>query len=564
MVDYNIARALQDIAAGQADQTGLVTRKGRGYQSWTFGQLQENSCRYAAALHGEGVEQGQRVMLMVRPSMEFICLTFALFRLGAVVILIDPGMGYKNLLRCVGRVRPDVLIGIPPVQLFARIFRAPFQTVRTRICVGPSWGLLGRSLAGIRGRGREVSPYQAREQDLAAVIFTTGSTGPPKGVQYTHGIFHAQLRLIHDYYGIRPGDVDQPGFPLFGLFSIALGAKAVIPEMNPAKPARVDSRKFIRTIIDQQVTYSFGSPAIWNVVSRYCIDHDIVLPVRKILMAGAPVPGELIERVRRIMPADGEIHTPYGATESLPIASMTGTEILESTWELSRQGKGACVGRPLPGIDIRIIAPAAGPIPSWREVRELPAGEIGEIIVKGPVVTRAYDHNDLESRQAKIVDDSSFWHRLGDMGYFDGQGRLWFCGRKAHRVLTEQGAMYTIPCEAIFNEHPRVARSALVGIGVPGRQQPVLIVELAGGGTDHDERLIRELRELARAHTLTAMIDTFLVHPAFPVDIRHNAKIFREKLALWAAEKIPARNNAANAGGRGDRQDKTDSTDSGL
>jgi len=538
MIDCNIARSLQDVAAARADQVGLVSRKGNGYQSWTFRQLLENSHHYAAVLHEKGVGQGHRIMLMVPPSMEFICLTFALFQLGAVVILIDPGMGYKNLLRCVGRVRPDVLIGIPLVHLFSRIFRAPFQTVRTRVCVGPSWGLCGSSLAGGGGnRARAVPPYRAEEKDLAAIIFTTGSTGPPKGVQYTHGIFYAQLRLIYDYYGIRPGDVDQPGFPLFGLFSIALGAKAVIPEMNPAKPARVDPRKFIRTLIDQRVTYSFGSPAIWNVVSRYCVDRNIVLPVRKILMAGAPISGELIKRVRKIMPEGSEIHTPYGATESLPIASMTGAEILEDTWEKTRLGGGTCVGRPLPGIDIRVIVPVDGAIHSWVEAVELPVGEIGEIVVKGPVVTPAYDHNDSENQRAKIEDDSSFWHRMGDMGYVDGRGRLWFCGRKAHRVLTENSVLYTVPCEAVFNEHPKVFRSALVGVGRPGRQRPVLIVELSDRGVDR-KQLIAELRDLARSHTLTKSIDTFLVHPAFPVDIRHNAKIFREKLAVWSQGRL--------------------------
>jgi acyl-CoA synthetase (AMP-forming)/AMP-acid ligase II len=447
-------------------------------------------------------------------------------------------MGVKNLLRCIGRVEPEVLIAIPLVQALSKVFRKPFRTVRTRICVGRSYGLLGVPLSSMStDSGERQEGFAAGPDDLAAIIFTTGSTGPPKGVCYTHGIFHAQLELIHDYYGIRPGDVDQPGFPLFALFSTALGARAVIPEMNPAHPARVDPRKFVRTILEQGVTYSFGSPAIWNVVSRYCLAQGLVLPVKKILMAGAPVPGDLIERVQRIMAPDGEIHTPYGATESLPIVSITGREILTETWPESRRGRGTCVGRPLPGIRLKIIEPVAGPIATWEQVRELPPGSIGEIVVSGPVVTRAYDHDEAETRTAKIADGEGFWHRLGDMGYLDGQGRLWFCGRKAHRVLTATGVLYTIPCEAIFNEHRAVRRSALVGVGREGAQRPVLIVELAEGRKRTD-RLIRELRDLARANELTRSIDTFLVHPDFPVDIRHNAKIFREKLAVWADDQI--------------------------
>ena len=254
-------------------------------------------------------------------------------------------------------------------------------------------------------------------------------------------------------------------------------------------------------------------------------------------MAGAPISGELVGRVRKIMQDEGEIHTPYGATECLPVSSITGTEILAETWGLTRRGGGTCVGRPLPGMDIRVIRAVEGPIHTWREVEDLPAGEIGEIVVKGPVVTVSYDNNEAENEEAKIKNGSDVRHRMGDMGYFDDQGRLWFCGRKAHRVVTVTGVMYPIPCEAIFNEHPGVFRSALVGVGKQGAQTPIIIVELMQGVVQSD-RLMDELCKLAKKNALTAQIQTFLVHPGFPVDIRHNAKIFREKLAAWAAKQL--------------------------
>lgn len=537
MTNCNIGAALHESAAARPDALALVTGRNGRYQQWSFRELLAISCRYANALHGQGVRRGQRVMLMVRPSLDFIALSFALFQLGAVVILIDPGMGYKNLLRCIGAVKPEALIGIPAAQLFSRLFPKPFKTVRRRVCVGPSFGIGGSTLAAAcKGVSAAFSPAVTAEDELAAIIFTTGSTGPPKGVQYSHGIFFNQLKLIRDYYGIGPGDIDQPGFPLFGLFAAALGAAAVIPDMDPTRPAQVNPAKFVRSMQDWQVTYSFGSPAIWNVVSRHCLAAKITLPVKKVLMAGAPVSGELISRVQRIMPEGGTIYTPYGATESLPSVSITGEEILRETWTQTRIGKGACVGRPLPGMNVRVIRPVDGPLASWQEAKPLPAGHIGEIVVKGPVVTRAYDGNEPETRLAKISDGSGFWHRMGDVGYLDEQGRLWFCGRKAHRVLTPAGTMHTICCEAIFNEHPQVLRSALVGIGPPGEQQPVIIVELREQVPDRQQLFI-ELRRLAASNSLTASIKTFFVHPGFPVDIRHNAKIFREKLAAWAAKQ---------------------------
>lgn len=445
-MNYNISQTLSDRAREMPERTGLISKKFSGYQYWSFQQLHENTNCYANALTRIGVKKGDRVILMVAPSMEFVCLTFALFKMGAVIILVDPGMGYRNLTKCISSVKPDVFIGIPKAHLFRKIFSSSFKTVRLNICVGVSLGFLGISFKeNINKEETHFIQSETSKDDLAAIIFTTGSTGPPKGVQYSHSIFSAQLALIEKYYGIGKDDIDQPAFPLFALFSIALGACAVIPEMNPARPALVDPEKFITTIRDHNVSYSFGSPAIWNVVSTYCIKNKIILPIKKILMAGAPVPGELIQRVKKIMPPDGEVHTPYGATESLPISSMTGSEIIEETWSETRKGKGTCVGSPLPGIEIQVISPSEDAIAHWSEVNILQVGEIGEIVVKGNVVTKAYDHNDSENKISKIKDGNDFWHRIGDMGYFDNHGRLWFCGRKAHRVKTGEKTMYTIP-----------------------------------------------------------------------------------------------------------------------
>jgi acyl-CoA synthetase (AMP-forming)/AMP-acid ligase II len=540
--NYNIAQTLSDVAAKMPDETALISKKTFGYQTWSFRDLNGITDAYAHGLVDKGLRKGDRVILMVRPSMEFVCLAFALFKIGAVAILIDPGMGYKNLLRCIGSVEPSVFIGVPKAHLFKGLFPEPFARVKINICVGKSFGIFGMSLQRVANFSKgSFSCVDTANDDLAAIIFTTGSTGPPKGVQYEHGIFSAQLKLIRNYYGIGPGDIDQPAFPLFALFSTALGACAVIPDMNPAHPARVNPKKFIKTMHAYGVTYSFGSPAIWNVVSRYCLAKNIRLPsLKKVLMAGAPVQGELIERVTKIMAEMGGIHTPYGATESLPIVSMTGKEILGETWSKTKEGKGICVGRPLPEIDVNVIPISDAPIKDWHKVEFLPVGEIGEIIVKGDVVTKAYFHNDRENSLAKIQDNSAIWHRMGDVGYFDDKGRLWFCGRKGHRVVTEKETMFTIPCEAVFNEHPLVSRSALVGVGEEGRQMPVLIVEPCGKLRNR-QQFLAELQEIGSRYEHTRQISRFLIHPAFPVDIRHNAKIFREKLAVWAAEKLKSK-----------------------
>ena len=533
----NIAEVFLETAKNQPESAALVMKSGQGYQQWTFGQVANNMQGYAQFLSRK-IKKGDRVILMVKPSMEFICLAFALFAMGAVVILIDPGMGFKNLLRCIGSVKPKYFIGVPKANLFRCIFSKYFKTLQATYAVGFNpFNIFGKSIPAegtLRG-SFEIVP--TLKSDLAAIIFTTGSTGPPKGVQYEHQIFHAQLKHIRDYYKIAPGDIDQPAFPLFGLFSAALGARVVVPNMDPTKPAQVNPEKFIKSIIDHKVTYSFGSPTIWRVISRYCIENKIKLPsLQKVLMAGAPVSGELIERMHAVLSENGQVHTPYGATESLPIVSLTGREIIEQTWSMTMEGKGTCVGRPLPGLTVKVISEADGPVEFNDDMFLLP-GEVGEIIVKGDVVTRAYDNNPSENSISKISQGDSFWHRIGDVGYFDDIGRLWFCGRKAHIVQTQKQILYTICCEAIFNNHPLVYRSALVGIGSRGSQRPVLIVEPLEKIED-EKRLFSDLLNLAKEHAHTAEIDTFLIHYSFPVDIRHNAKIFREKLAVWAVDKV--------------------------
>ena len=540
----NIAHTLTETAEKEGEKTALIEAKTN--RRLSFHELHGLSNAYARYLVARGVSVGDRVMLMVKPSADFICLAFALFKVGAPVILIDPGMGYANLLRSIAGVRPKIFIGIPRAHIFRTAFPKAFRSVEKSFCCGFSCGLFGDDIRRAAGRGgTDFEIYAPAKDDLAAIVFTTGSTGPPKGVRYEHGVFAAQLRLIRDYYAISSEEVDQPAFPLFALFSTALGACVVLPDMDAARPARVNPERFVRSIQENRVTYSFGSPALWNVVSRYCVERGIVLSgIRQILMAGAPVSGELVARTASVLREDARIHTPYGATESLPVASIEGKEILDETWPQTKKAAGTCVGGPLPGIDIRIL-PISDAIMGGRDLKdELPPGEIGEIIVRGDVVTRAYENHDEETAFAKIRDGETFWRRTGDTGYIDDIGRLWLCGRCGHRVISRRGVFFPLPCESVTNNHPCVFRSALVGIPDEhdaGLKIPALVIERKKSCRTGAEELLRELWRLVRASHMGDAVEHILFHPDFPVDIRHNAKIFREKLAVWAEKELRKR-----------------------
>jgi acyl-coenzyme A synthetase/AMP-(fatty) acid ligase len=538
----NIAYTLRSTSQKLGSRVAVTeVRSGR---SCSFSELDLYADRYGAYLKTEGVSSGDRVMLMVRPSIDFIALAFALFRIGAPVILIDPGMGYKNMLRCISGVKPDYLIGIPAVVGLSLLYASRFRSLKKRFCCGDFLGLSQFDLRKTRDLPQPpLETFSADETTLAAIIFTTGSTGPPKGVRFEHSIFSAQLEKIRSFYGIGQGDVDQPGFPLFALFSTALGAHAVIPDMDPAKPAQVDPQRFVHSIQTHQVTYSFGSPAIWQVVSRYCRLQKIrCTSLKKVLMAGAPVSGELVDRVFDIIAEDGEIHTPYGATESLPIVSIEGRTIVGETWAETQQGKGTCVGTSLPGIEVKIINATDSVLPTIDQCIILEPGSCGEIIVKGDVVTRAYDGDEAQNLVSKIQDADGFWHRIGDVGYLDRQDRLWFCGRKAHRVFSRTGVLYTICCEALINNHPDVFRSALVGINSgQDYQTAVIVIELHKPLERKAEDIVTEIEKIAAAHPMLEPIEHVLIHESFPVDIRHNAKIFREKLSAWAQQQVQKR-----------------------
>jgi acyl-CoA synthetase (AMP-forming)/AMP-acid ligase II len=457
-------------------------------------------------------------------------------------------MGRRNLVQCLSESEPEGFIAIPLAMAATKVYRRRFPKVRYNITLGPRFGWAGATLDEVRalGQNAEASPDDAPHtgaDDPAAIIFTTGSTGPPKGVLYTHGNFDRQVEEIRDQYAIAPGEVNLACFPMFGLFNAAMGVTTVVPDMNASRPAKVNPANIVAAVRECGVTQSFASPAVWKVVGRHCERKGIRLPtLREAYSAGAPVPPQVIARLVKALADGGRMHTPYGATEALPIATIASPEILGDTADAWAAGKGTCVGTKFPGIEWRVVRIVDGPIATFDEAETLPTGEIGELIVRGPVVTRRYVTRVEANAGAKIVDGDTVWHRMGDTGYLDEQDRFWFCGRVAHRVVTEHESLFTDPVEGVCSSALGGDRTALVGIGPRGKQRPVVVVEC---GRPVSNGLLKNLNEIAAGNPVTRSIRRFLTYPSFPVDIRHNSKIFREKLAVWAAEQLIDKNSDA-------------------
>ena len=547
----NIAGHLADMARRQPSRPAVICAQGRdatgavAYAQLSFRELEEASNRLARGLDSAGIRRGVRTALMVPPGLDFFALSFALFKSGAVPVLIDPGIGVRNLDACLAHAQPEAFIGVPRAHAARALLGWARDSLRIHVTVGARWFWGGHTLKELRDRVPADQPFEAVEPasgETAAILFTSGSTGAPKGAVYTHEIFGAQVAHIRRLYGIEPGELDLATFPLFALFGPALGMTAVIPEMDPTRPAKVDPVNIVSAIERFGVTNMFGSPALIDRVGRHGAAHGIKLPtLRRAISAGAPVPASVLARFAAMLRPGAEVFTPYGATECLPVASIGSDEILGETRRRTEQGAGVCIGRPVPGLTAKVIRITDEPIAQWDDALELPAGEIGEITVKAAHATPSYYNQPAATALAKIQDpaDGGFYHRMGDVGYFDERGRLWFCGRKSHRVVTAQGTRYTIPCEGVFNRNPRVFRTALVGVRRNGAMEPVLCVELEAGAGSVSKDIIRaELRELGSQNECTRQIQTILFHPAFPVDVRHNAKIFRDQLAVWAGRQL--------------------------
>ncbi len=431
------------------------------------------------------------------------------------------------------------MIAEPIVYGVRLLKRSSFTSIKAFYCnCQYSWGTIQPISSLISNKQENTPSQQLAADELAAILFTSGGTGRPKGVEYTHRIFSTQTALLKQLFSLKPTDIDIPGFPLFSLFAINMGMTSCPPPMNPSKPAHANAKKLVDWIIRHQGTFVAGSPAIWEKVADYCLKTKQQLPsIRYLVMFGAPVSIGLHQKFSSIL-THGTTYTPYGATECLPVSCISGKAVLSETAVLSQQGHGTCVGEVVPSVEVKIIRPSKDAIPDLREAEILENGSIGEIIVSGPIVTARYFQSAKETARTKIYQPTDsgaikLWHRIGDMGYLDRDKRLWFCGRVSHAININGQDHYSIPCEAIFNQHPEVKRSALIELNCKKQQCLGIVIERKDKKILKGKRKIQfesELTILAKSFPHTSSIDSFFYAKTFPVDVRHNIKIDRLKL----------------------------------
>jgi acyl-coenzyme A synthetase/AMP-(fatty) acid ligase/pimeloyl-ACP methyl ester carboxylesterase len=554
--------ALGEQAGGPSgDETAVAEMSPQGTvrRSLTWRELEQSIAELAAGLRQAGVRGGSRVSLMVPPGVDLTVALYACLRLGAVVVVADAGLGTRGLSRAVKGAAPEFLIGIDRALGAAAALGWPGRRISLRDLPTARRRLLGveTSLAALAssgaGAGAEADgPWPVPEPDApAAILFTSGSTGPAKGVLYLHRQLAAMRDTVAATFEIHPGARLVAGFAPFALLGPALGAVSVTPAMDVTAPRTLTARALAEAAAAIDASVVFASPAaLRNVLATGDevgeAGREALERIGLLLSAGAPVPEPLLSAVQTLVP-HASLHTPYGMTEALPVTdiSLEGIQAADADAaadSVPGSGNGVCVGLPVHGARVAVVPlTASGTAPGTEPVTE--PGVTGEILVSAPHVKEAYDRLWLTQRDSSSVPG---WHRTGDVGHLDAAGRLWVEGRLAHVVTPPDGVVTPVGAEQAIERLDAVQLAAIGGVGPAGTQAVVAVVETVPPARKAGP-VAPQLAHRVRAAALDAgvTVSAVLALPALPVDIRHNAKIDRTRLSRWASRVL--------AGARGGR-----------
>jgi acyl-CoA synthetase (AMP-forming)/AMP-acid ligase II/pimeloyl-ACP methyl ester carboxylesterase len=452
---------------------------------------------YAEALHHRGVLRGERIAVLVPPSVDLIAVVYACWRIGAIAVIADRGLGLKGLKSAIRASRVSHVIGPVKAIAAARLLRwAPRASMIPLSALASS--PVVKKLEFVR------APEPSAD-DLAAVLFTSGATGPAKGVRYTHRQLYAQRDALQKTYNITSADTFVAAFAPFALYGPALGIATGLADMDVTSPGTLTAAALDDACRRVGATMVFASPAaLANVVKTATTDMAHLRSVRLVMSAGAPVPIQTLQEVSVLCP-NAELHTPYGMTEALPVADV-------SLSDLARigSGRGVCVGKPVIGCDVRIDH------------------DTSELLVSAPWMSAGYDALWLTQHNARpvvITDGHTVtWHRTGDVGHIDGEGNVWIEGRMVHVIHSARGSITPVPLEIAAEALPNVVRAAAVGVGPTDVQQIVMVVETVNGTEGPADT---ELTLAVRVALAPLTIASVWITKRLPVDVRHNSKIDR-------------------------------------
>lgn len=498
-----------------------------GHDRISFHEIELRSATLGTALNQQGIQAGDRVLIMVPMSIDLYIILIALFRIRAVAVFIDPWVGRKRLAEFAHQVAPVAFISIPKAQVL-RFIPGLLPTMKLNVIVGKGiLSLFNKTLSQLLDVQVEIGDIQpVSPDDPALITFTTGSTGKPKGVVRTHGFLLSQHHVLTEHLGLTENDIDLPLLPVFVLNNLANGVTSVLPAMDTREVAKADPALLYKQVSATGVTTTVGSPIIFQRLVEYCKANSLQLQNMRVLFTGgAPVSNELIMDLQGIMPS-GKAHIVYGSTEAEPIASISAREVARETAQATLDGLGQCVGLPDKNTQVKIIVISHGPMDQINEVTD---GGIGEIIVMGDHVNKDYYNNPEAFRKNKIQDaNSDVWHRTGDVGYFDPTGRIFLVGRIDQVCMINGKHVYPLQVEPVVNGITGIDRSALFDHDDKGL---CLACEFRAVP---DSELLNQMKE--KLSVLQIPSATIIAVSEIPMDPRHNSKIDYDKLSKELVE----------------------------
>jgi len=545
----NVSRYIVELAQVSAYKQAITCLSGRdtngkmAYSHLTFRQLNQRSNDLARGLQQAGVIRGTRAALQMLPGIEWFSITYALLKIGAVPIILQPALGMRKMAQCVKAVEPEILITEPKYQAIQMFQVSNYQSVHLQISTEKKWFSKGISITDLqRNEPTTFQPAEMRSSDTGMIFFSTScESESPKPTVFTHGMLNAMVEQIKSVMSVSVDSTLITTFPFFMILAPAIGMQQIIPESHSLKANKLNPRILVETIWDYGVTHLLMSSTRLMMLTEFLKDESIFLPsIQRITSWGEPYPAFELQRLHSFITEKTQIFPLYGMTEAPVVSTLGSHKIVAETQIKTERGFGLCQGKEIDGLKMRVIEVNDRPIDNWSDDLLVDKGGIGELVICGESVSRQYYNDTKNDALQKIPDGKFMWHRTGDIGWLDTHGNFWFCGRKQDRVtISEDETLYTIPCEAVFMQHERVYRCIIVGVGPIPYQTPVLIIELAPGDSGkYISTLTHELLDLAQSYPHTGNIKNILFRKCFPVHSLYHQKINRKQLTIWAAKKL--------------------------
>ncbi|HEV8378904.1 MAG TPA: AMP-binding protein [Tepidisphaeraceae bacterium] len=509
----NIARILSTIAEERPKETAIIESARGRERKTSFGELEIAARCAAAMLAADGLRAGDHALILQPMSAQLYVALLAVFRLGAIAMVLDPSAGPKHVERCCTIQPPKALIASKRAH-WLRLWISGLRKIPLKYSIGGRF-LFTRRWERFLKFHPNASMHACDLDTPALLTFTSGSTAQPKAAVRSHGLLLAQRTALKEALNLEPGQGDLTTLPIFLLANLASGVCSIIPCADLRKVGQIDPVPVVRQIETGQPQSTVASPAFLERLADHCITNRIILwSFQRIFTGGAPVFPKLMRKLKQMAP-QSQIIAVYGSTEAEPIAHIGFDEMTDADFAAMQNGKGLFAGVPVPQINLKILRQQWGrPIADYSESNFAkdcqPANQPGEIVVHGDHVLRGY-LNGIGDQETKFRVGSRVWHRTGDAGYLDDRGRLWLLGRCEARIEDNRGELYPFAVECAAQEHPAVRRAALVAVG----GQRILAIECS------EEMNMAELQK----SLAWAQLDSIRNLKDIPVDKRHNAKV---------------------------------------